>query len=157
MRVASVLLLSLVMSYSSYAQSPDAWSRVQQLAPGTSLKVSAKGGGACTLQSVSVDSLVCAHGTSTRSISRVDIKSIKFARRGHSAMVGLALGAGIGAGVGAGVGAGINSSNSGSLIHTSGAKSAGIGLAIGVILGTATGGIVGYSADLFAGPVIYKQ
>ncbi len=158
MRTAFVpLSLSLVLFSTTYAQTPDAWARVQQLAPGTSVKVSARGGGTCTVQSVSVDSLVCAHGSSTRSIARSDIMSVKLARRGHSALVGLALGAGIGAGAGVGIGTAVNSSTKGDFIHTSTAKSAGLGAAVGVLVGGTTGSAIGYSADLFAGPVIYKR
>jgi hypothetical protein len=159
MRLPTALItLTLILSHASPAQAPDAWAHVQQLAPGTPLKVGAdKGGGACTLQSVSADSLVCAHGASTRSIPRTAIKTVKLARRGRSALLGLALGAGIGAGAGVGVGSAINGTDAPSYLHVSGAKAAGVGAAIGAIVGAATGGIVGYSADLFAGPAIYKR
>ncbi len=136
----------------------DSWSPVTQLAPNTRLKVSAtKNGGDCALQSVSASSLVCLHGSTTREVRREDIKSIKLARRGRSGAGGLAIGAGAGAGMGAGVGSAINSSDTGSLLHVSGGKSAGVGAAIGVLVGGAGGALIGYSADFFAGPVIYKR
>lgn len=152
------LTVALLLAAASAAQSPDPWLRLQQIAPNTHLKVSATHhGGDCLFQSVTPDALVCAQGSSTRSLPRAEIQQIKLARRGHSTLLGAALGAGIGAGAGAGVGAAINSSNSNSLIHTTGTKSAGIGAAIGIILGTATGTAVGYTTDLFATPVLYKR
>ena len=153
--LASALLLTTA---SAPAQSaPDPWARVQQIAPNTHLKVSATHhGGDCLLQSVTPDSLVCAHGTSTRTLPRADIQQIKLARRGHSALLGLAVGAGIGAGAGAGIGAGINSTNQGSLLHVSGGKATAVGAAIGVILGGVTGTAIGYTTDLFASPTLYN-
>ena len=155
MKNTSLILLFLVTA-PLYAQSSD-WARVQQIAPNTHLKVSATHhGGDCLLQSVTPDSLVCAHGTSTRSLPRADIRQIKLGRPGHSALLGLAAGAGIGAAAGAGIGAGINSTDQGNLLHVSGAKATGVGAAVGIILGGITGTAIGYTTDLFASPTLYK-
>jgi hypothetical protein len=140
------------------AAAPDSWERIEQLAPNSLLKISAKrNGGKCVLQSVSADGLVCLHGRSIRTVQRSEIESIRFARRGRSALTGLGIGAAAGAGLGAAVGPAINSTDSGSLLHVAGGKSALVGTALGVIIGGATGGFIGYRNDLFPGPVIYKR
>ena len=79
------------------------------------------------------------------------------ARRGRSTAVGLAIGVGAGAGLGAGIGSAVNSSDSGSILHVSGGKSAAFGAGVGAILLGAAGAIVGYTSDVFAGPVIYRR
>ncbi len=134
------------------------WDSVQQLAPQTHLKIAAdQHGGACVLQTVSPDGLVCLHGKGTRSVARAEIRSIKLARKGRSAGLGLAVGAGVGLAVGVGIGEAINGSDKGSFVHVSAGKSAAVGAGIGVIVGAGVGTLVGYGTDLFAGPVIYRR
>ncbi len=158
----TVLALTLVMAPVGRGQTAPAplhsWERVQGLAPGARLRISAKpGGGSCVLESVSAQGLVCRHGASTRTVLRADIKSVKYASRGRSAGIGLLVGLGVGAGIGAGVGSAINSGDSGSLLHVSGQKSAGVGAAIGAAIGGIGGALIGSSQDLFAGAVIYRR
>ncbi len=148
----------LCQGVSAGANTEDAWARIQQLAAGTQLKISAeRKSGGCILQSASPDTIVCTRGSSTRSFARSEIKSIRLKRKGRSAAIGLGLGVGIGAGVGAGVGAGINSGDQGSLFHVSGSKATGVGAAVGAIVGGIAGALTGYATDLAAGPVLYKR
>ena len=143
---------------SSQASASAPWAFVMRLPQGSRFNVKAKqGGGDCVLQSASEDGLVCLRGSTTRTVRREDIRRIRLLKRGRSAAVGLAIGALGGAGLGAGVGSAVNSSDSGSLLHVSGAKSAGVGIAIGSILGGLTGAIVGYSTNAFGGAIIYKH
>ena len=155
---AAVAQSTVVNPASAPPQATGSWDPVTRLAPNTHLKISAsKNGGSCILQSVDATGLICIHGSSTRSVQRADITSIKFARRGRSALIGLGLGAAVGAGAGAGIGAGINSADKGSFVHVSGGKSVAVGAGVGVILGGGVAALIGYSTDAFAGPVIYKR
>lgn len=137
------------------------WSHVQQLPIHSNIRIKGdKKTYSCLLDSVSEDQLACSHSQSANSqhyeISRAEIQKIKLARRGHSAVVGLALGAAIGAGAGAGLGAAINSGDH-SYLHASGGKAAGVGAVLGVVILGSVGALVAYSEDFFAGPVVYQR
>jgi len=132
------------------------WNRVQQLAAQTQVHIKADSKKVtCSIDSVTENKLTCSSikgKGGTYEFSRAEIKSVALPRRGRSAMYGLLFGAGVGAGAGAAIGSAINSGNTGSYLHVSGGKSAGVGAIVGGIAGVA----IGHSADMFAS-TIYKR
>lgn len=162
---ASFCMCGLAQSASQSVQPNSAihsgWNRVQQLPARTEVHIKAdRKKVTCRVDAVTEDKLTCSStkgdGGSSFAFSRAEIKTVKLAHRGKSALGGLIVGAGVGAGAGAGIGAGINSGDKGSLAHVSGAKSAGVGAGAGAIVGALVGGAVGHSRDSFA-PTIYRR
>lgn len=161
MRCFVFLALLIAMPTVLYAQAGvdvDGWHRVEQLAVGTHVKISAShGGGECVVASVSTESVVCQHGSGSRAVLRGDVKAIRISRRGRSAAAGLAVGGGIGVGIGVASGLAYNSSDRNSLLHTTAGNSAGVGAAVGFVVGGAAGCLISVGKDLFAGPVVYRR
>jgi hypothetical protein len=136
------------------------WRRVEQLTAHTQIKVWSDHRRAhCFVTSADEEKLVCSRngGADTISFPRNEIQKIKLARRGHSTMSGLLLGAGIGAGVGGGITVAINKSNNpgGSFVTTG--EAFGIGAAAGGVIGLGIGAGVGHATDWRAGPLIYER
>ena len=133
------------------------WQRVVQLKPGTSLHVKtiSKGNTTCKLVSVDEAGLVCRHGSEDGlTIPRSEIRSIKMAHRGRSALTGLLVGAGIGAGIGAGVEHATETPSTG-WINFNGLARGILALAGGVIGGIA-GAAISTPLDITAGAPIYQ-
>lgn len=129
------------------------WQQVQALPPQTQIQVKTDHKKTtCLVTAVTDDKLTCSQSV----FSRAEIQTIKLPRKTKSTVGGLLIGAGIGAGVGAGIGSAINAGDKGSILHVSGAKSAGVGAAVGAIIGIGIGAGVGHSTDLFA-TTIYKR
>jgi len=86
--LALTLIFATTLSASAQTAQPSAagWARVQALAPGTAVHISAEHhlSGICQVKSVDADSLSC---TDTRVIQRADIRSVKLPRRAASAVV----------------------------------------------------------------------
>ena len=161
-----IALLPAIFCLPALAQATPAtaisWSNVQNLAVGSKIRIkSDKKTTTCLIDSVREEQLSCSQSRAANAahyeFPRAEIRTIKFSRKGHSALLGLALGAAIGAGAGAGIGAAINSSDKGDILHVSGGKSTGVGAALGVIIAAPVGALVAYSLDLFAGPLVYRR
>jgi hypothetical protein len=150
---AVVCLVLLCKTLSAHGATSTGWQAVQALAPNTRVHIKADTRSSnCHITTVTEDKLTCSEGV----FSRSEIKSIKLVDKTKSTLGGLALGAGIGAGAGAGIGSAINSGDTGSILHVSGGKSAGVGAAFGVIIGAGIGALVGHGTNLFA-TTIYKR
>ena len=152
---AVCLAVTLPLAPAASAQTSMAssdWQRVQALSPQTIVYVVTDKKKTCIITAVTDDQLTCAQAV----FSRAEIKSIKLPRKNKSTVAGLLIGAGVGAGAGAGIGLAANSGASGTLLHVSNGKSAGVGAGVGAIVGIGVGAIVGHSTDLFA-TTIYKR
>ena len=146
---ALIVLLVLPATAETVTPPPPSWQQVQALPPQTLIQVKTDHSKiSCLVTAVTDDKLTCSQSV----FSRTEIKTIKLPRKAKSTLGGLL----IGAGVGAGIGSAINAGDTGSLLHVSGAKSAGVGAAVGAIIGTGVGALVGHSTDLFA-TTIYKR
>jgi hypothetical protein len=150
---ALIVLLVLPATAETVTPPPPSWQQVQALPPQTLIQVKTDHNKiTCLVTAVTDDKLTCSQSV----FSRAEVKTIKLPRKAKSTLGGLLIGAGVGAGVGAGIGSAINAGDTGSLLHVSGAKSAGVGAAVGAIIGTGVGAVVGHSTDLFA-TTIYKR
>ena len=146
---ALIVLLVLPATAETVTPPPPSWQQVQALPPQTLIQMKTDHNKiTCLVTAVTDDKLTCSQSV----FSRAEIKTIKLPRKAKSTLGGLL----IGAGVGAGIGSAINAGDTGSLLHVSGAKSAGVGAAVGAIIGTGVGAVVGHSTDLFA-TTIYKR
>ena len=122
------------------------WSRVQSLRLGTTVLLnSTSRHGSCKLKSVESDSLTCTSGPAVR---RAEIKSVKLARRGTSALAGFGIGAATGVIAGY-VGTKSDGGNGSFDIVSRGDVAAGAGIGLGVI-----GAIVGFFTH-FASSTVY--
>ena len=152
-------------SLASLAQNaPNAsWQRVQALSPASRIRVASDTKSAsCFVITVSDSELTCSRSPTATGhplvFPRSEVKNIKFSRKGHSATVGLLIGMGAGAGIGAGLGIAENSGAKGTYLHVSSdGKPAAVGAVLGALILGSTGAAIGYSNDLFAGPLIYRR
>jgi hypothetical protein len=109
MPTRALLLASLAFSIVSTANAQAApaagsnWQRVEALPVGTivELRFKARHHMMCTVKAVTDDTLTCVHdigfGTKDEAITRGEVKSVKIAHRGRSAVYGSMIGAGLGA------------------------------------------------------------
>jgi hypothetical protein len=107
MRSLLLALPLLAFTITAPAQTPQSpagsnWQHVQALPIGTSIHVNAqKRHALCTLKAIDADTLTCDRDTGVGSkeliFQRAEIKNIKLARRGRSAVLGATIGAGTGA------------------------------------------------------------
>lgn len=134
-----------------------AWQRVEALPARTKIHITTDHGGkTCRVFSVTDDALTCAKGSSGgQEFSRSEIKHIRLAHYGRSALVGAGVGAGVGALSGAIAGrekpcpAGQNFCLNGIGIGAGGVA------AIFGVAGALLGGTVGAGTDLARGSSIY--
>lgn len=136
------------------------WHRVERISPHTQIKIWADHRhGHCFVYSVDEEKLICSRGGGADTISfrRNEIRKIKLARRGHSTLDGLLLGAGIGAGVGGGVTVVINNANNPGGSFVTNGEAFGVGAVVGGVLGLGIGAGVGRTSDWLAGPLIYQR
>lgn len=102
--VLPLLAFAIPGSSQQTAQPPAGsnWQHVQALPIGTTIHVNARKSHAlCTLKAIDADTLTCVRDTGVGSkeliFQRPEIKTIKLARRGRSALLGGTIGAGAGA------------------------------------------------------------
>ena len=149
---ARILLLA-VFTASAAAQSPvGSWTSVNQLVPGTQVRVSLGTGKTVrgSVQAVTGDSLVIRTDKAQETLSRAQVRRIESRRashRGRNALIGL----GIGAGSGLAVGAAIDHGN-----HTNWFPNGGKAIVtpLGAIVGTVIGVAIpsGGWREVFRGP-----
>jgi hypothetical protein len=134
----------------AFAQAPAAgsnWQHVQQLPPNTHVHVAGDHhSGACKIEAVTDDALICSGG---RRFARPEIKSIKLTRHGLSALAG----AGIGAGVGFAAGAGVAHGSQGEFTIVSNQDV----WAAGALAGGVIGAVIGAPTDFARGPTVYRR
>ena len=154
---ALMVLLSLVVSLPLWAQQAAGsdWTRVRQMDPGTSIRLSSQRGiTICSFVAADDTSLTCSQ---TRIIvfvpvrrrllfGRQEITTVKLSRRPLSILAGAAIGGGAGLGIGAAVDASAkNQAEEGHLLAV-----------LGTLFGVAIGSGVGSKVDFLAGPTIYR-
>jgi hypothetical protein len=154
MRSLLLALFLLASAIAAPAQTPmppagSNWQHVQALPLGTSIHVDAKKSHAlCDLKTIDADTLTCERdtGVGTKEIifQRPEIKNIKLARRGRSAVLGGLIGAGTGGLIGGLAG-----------IHSNYFAVHGAWALIGAFAGGFAGAPTGYLTD-FSASTIYR-
>lgn len=151
-RALAVLVCVFCTPLLAQQRASQGWDRVQQLAPGSNLKIRLERRSThCAFLRADDASLTCAgflHGLgsgTTRTFARAEIKSIRGSRTGVSSVAGTAIGVGLGAGMGVGVNASQKSAEEdGQLVP-----------AVFGLLGGLVGFTIGHYTDFLAGPVLY--
>ena len=168
-RLIAALSLALLSSWSAlHAQASSAraepatgsnWSRVQALPPGAKLHITMDHGGkTCRVFAVSDDALTCSTGDGAGAVlQRADIRHIRLAHYGRSALVGAGIGGGIGAISGA-IGGRVKPCPAGQTLCLNGIGiGAGGVAAIFGVGGAALGGLIGGVTDMTRGSAIYTR
>jgi hypothetical protein len=153
MKILLFVLLLCGVSVPLWAQADANWDRLKHLPPHMRVHVAAdKQNKVCVIDLVDDETLRCSKGSSQYSFPRAEVKSVKRARTGRSALVGLGIGLGAGAGIGAAIGHSKEQPND-FFPGLSTEAFAAIGGAVGLIAGGAIGG----PTDFTRGPTLYRR
>jgi hypothetical protein len=144
-RIILPALLGAALAAAQQAKPIANWANLNQLAPGSEIRVTLTTGRTLRgfVQSVTPESLAINATTSQETLARQDIRRVALKKPGHrgrNTLIGLAIGAGAGLAAGAGVDA---QANSGDWFPDAGkAVFAPLGMIIGTVIGVAlpTGG-----------------
>jgi hypothetical protein len=132
---------------------PTDWNHIQQLAPGTEIRVELKDRGAVRGQFASAtgDALVITSRRGQETLAQQTVARVLSGRKGHRTRNTL-IGLGIGAGAGLGVGAGIDSSS----CHSCLLNFPNVGKEIFTPIGALAGGLIGFLLPTGGWQEIYR-